>query len=159
MNKILLVSTLGHVWRTVGRIYIVMFGCKKFLSAALTTWPSYSWSCNIKHKPSPAKSKFVKRRFKRTTKAKKNTLNGLIYNSYNLIETVRPNGNLGMQFSEIYLLFKRHALYNTCMYSCIFVTKKCIFLIVCDAIAILQRSFVCFGAYQPVSGLLPLPYS
>ena len=42
-------------------------------------------------------------------KAKKNPTNGLIYNSYNLIETVRPKGNLGMQFSEIYSLYERHA--------------------------------------------------
>ena len=42
-------------------------------------------------------------------KAKKNTTNGLIYSSYNLIETFRPKGNLAMQFSEIYLLYKRHA--------------------------------------------------
>ena len=48
-------------------------------------------------------SKFVKRRFKRSMKAEKKTTNELIYNSYNLIEIVRPKGNLGMQFSELYL--------------------------------------------------------
>ena len=38
--------------------------------------------------------------------AKRNTANELIYN-YNLIEIVRPKGNLGMQFSELYLQVSR----------------------------------------------------